>query len=561
MNQLDSEQRGSSSTKPLVTHVTPDHGWAWVISIACAVINGITFGLVRSYGVLFFQLRSTYQLSRESAIWPFCLCTSFTYLSGPVAGILLNRYTMRTIVFIGGFIAGVGISLCYFSTTILEITLLIGIVQGFGIGLSFMQTPVILAQYFQKYRATATAISYAGGTIGSFIFPPVLDYLLDQYGLNGAFLLIGGILLNSLPFALLLRPPTPNETKVNKLWKGVHKQLSTALGDQQKGNKLISNQQEMIALKTTQKSLNKSLLSRYTTVCQKTIHTTDDINDAPMKTIAATLINNCEDLEEDIYTINHLTAILSDPQNCVCVEKDIYFYNECIDTLVTEKGVQTDNQLTEWQKFWQNFVAVISNPLYLILTITHVAFQWCWMTHQMVIIDFAIDREMSSFKAVVLLSSFAIADLFGRLASGLIADRRLVRKRNIVSVCILLIGALIFMTPVAHNFAVLLSMTTFLGFVCGSIIVLFSVLTMEYVGLQHLPIALGISSLIVGLTTLTRPLIVGYFRDTYNSYDGLFHCVGTLALLAALLWLSEPFARLWVDRQSKYGTGFKISVI
>jgi hypothetical protein len=30
--------------------------------------------------------------------------------------------------------------------------------KGFGIGLSFMQTPVILAQYFQKFRATATGI-------------------------------------------------------------------------------------------------------------------------------------------------------------------------------------------------------------------------------------------------------------------------------------------------------------------------------------------------------------------------------------------------------------------
>ncbi len=82
---------------------------------------------------------------------------------------------MRSIVFFGSFIAAAGISLCYFATSILEITIYIGIIQGindfdesfnkwdfvfkgFGIGLSFMQTPVILAQYFQKFRATATGI-------------------------------------------------------------------------------------------------------------------------------------------------------------------------------------------------------------------------------------------------------------------------------------------------------------------------------------------------------------------------------------------------------------------
>jgi MCP family monocarboxylic acid transporter-like MFS transporter 12 len=104
-------------------------------------------------------------------------------------------------------------------------------------------------------------------------------------------------------------------------------------------------------------------------------------------------------------------------------------------------------------------------------------------------------------------------------------------------------------------------MTIALGFVSGAIIVLFSILTMEYVGLNRLPIALGTSAFIVGISTLGRPLVVGYFRDTFHSYDGLFHFVGVLALLAALLWLSEPFARLWVARRTKYGYGFKINVI
>ena len=183
------------------------------------------------------------------------------------------------------------------------------------------------------------------------------------------------------------------------------------------------------------------------------------------------------------------------------------------------------------------------------------------MTHQMIIIDFSIDRGMSSFQAVILLSSFAVSDLFGRLASGLMADKRLVRKRNIVSICILLIGVLIFMTPTAKSFRILLVMTIALGFVSGSIIVLFSILTIEYVGLRRLPIALGTSALVVGITSLFRPFLIGYFRDTYHSYDGLFHFVGILALLTALLWLTEPFARLWVTRRKKYGYGFKISVV
>jgi hypothetical protein len=37
---------------------------------------------------------------------------------------------MRSIVFFGSFIAAAGISLCFFATSILEITIYIGIIQG-----------------------------------------------------------------------------------------------------------------------------------------------------------------------------------------------------------------------------------------------------------------------------------------------------------------------------------------------------------------------------------------------------------------------------------------------
>jgi hypothetical protein len=79
MERSNSESKGNER---LIIHVTPDQGWAWIISISCAFINGITFGLLRSYGVLFFELLNNYNLSRETASWPFSLCTTFTHLSG-----------------------------------------------------------------------------------------------------------------------------------------------------------------------------------------------------------------------------------------------------------------------------------------------------------------------------------------------------------------------------------------------------------------------------------------------------------------------------------------------
>ena len=88
---------------------------------------------------------------------------------------------------------------------------------GFGYGLIGTQTPVIINQYFSKYRATASGIALAGGTIGSFLFPPLVKFILFEYSLHGCFLILGGFVLNTLPLAILLRPPIPSSVPVSEV--------------------------------------------------------------------------------------------------------------------------------------------------------------------------------------------------------------------------------------------------------------------------------------------------------------------------------------------------------
>lgn len=174
-----------------------------------------------------------------------------------------------------------------------------------------------------------------------------------------------------------------------------------------------------------------------------------------------------------------------------------------------------------------------------------------WMTYQMVIFDYGIDQDMSRGQSLSILLSFALSDLFGRMTSGYLADKNIIKKNHIVSICILLIGFFILITSMLVTFELHIMHTICLGFFCGAIIVLFNLLTMEYVGLDCLPIALGNSSLFVGTTSLFRPYVIGLFRDVIGSYQGLFQFVGLLSLGAALLWLLEPFAILSVKRKLK----------
>lgn len=71
----------------------------------------------------------------------------------------------------------------------------------------------MINQHFVKYRAMASGISNAGFTIGGFIFPPVIQLLTDKYGVRGALLLCGALMLNSVAGALLQRTPPQVQTQ------------------------------------------------------------------------------------------------------------------------------------------------------------------------------------------------------------------------------------------------------------------------------------------------------------------------------------------------------------
>ena len=75
-----------------------------------------------------------------------------------------------------------------------------------GMSMLGMPITVLLGFYFRRRRSLANSISKCGVGVGAVAFPPIVTYFLDQYGLRGSLLLMGGVCLNSIAAAFLLRP-------------------------------------------------------------------------------------------------------------------------------------------------------------------------------------------------------------------------------------------------------------------------------------------------------------------------------------------------------------------
>lgn len=72
---------------------------------------------------------------------------------------------------------------------------------------------VSVGMYFHKRRSMALGIAQAGGGIGIFIYPVLIETLLEEYAWRGSFYIQSGICLNLCVLGALLRPLPKQKTQ------------------------------------------------------------------------------------------------------------------------------------------------------------------------------------------------------------------------------------------------------------------------------------------------------------------------------------------------------------
>ena len=73
-------------------------------------------------------------------------------------------------------------------------------------GLAYLPAIIAVSFYFEKRRSLATGLAVCGSGIGTFMFAPLTDILLHEFGWKGTVLIETGILLNCIVCGLIFRP-------------------------------------------------------------------------------------------------------------------------------------------------------------------------------------------------------------------------------------------------------------------------------------------------------------------------------------------------------------------
>uniref|UniRef100_A0A1I8MLB9 Major facilitator superfamily (MFS) profile domain-containing protein n=1 Tax=Musca domestica TaxID=7370 RepID=A0A1I8MLB9_MUSDO len=193
--------RSSVSTDP------PDGGYGWFIVFGAFSVQFWVAGLVKSYGVLYVEIMETFPSSTATvASWIPAILSALCLALAPVSSALCQRFSCRTVVFVGGLFCALGMTLSYFATSLVHLLFTFGILTGIGGGLSTTPGIVIVSQYFDKHRALANGICVSGTATGSFILPVLIKHLAENFGFHGTILILGFCMFDVCLSALLYRP-------------------------------------------------------------------------------------------------------------------------------------------------------------------------------------------------------------------------------------------------------------------------------------------------------------------------------------------------------------------
>ena len=178
------------------------------ISLLVSTIGGVALW---SGVVVLPAVQEEFGSARGGASLPYAATMISVALGGVAMGRLADRFGVSLPVAIGAVALGSGYVLAALAPSLWVFVLVQGVFIGFlGGSTSFGPLVADISHWFRRRRGIAVAICASGNYIAGAIWPPVIRYMVDNYGWRHAYVVIGVVsLVAMLPLARALKQPPP----------------------------------------------------------------------------------------------------------------------------------------------------------------------------------------------------------------------------------------------------------------------------------------------------------------------------------------------------------------
>lgn len=201
------EEDGVSTTTITRKPKIPDGGWGWMVVFASLMICLISDGISFSFGLLYIEFLKEFRESKSKTAWIGSLFMAVPLILGPVGSALVDKFGCRKMTILGGVISGLGFIISSFANSIEMVFFTFGFLSGLGLCLCYVTAVVSIAYWFDKKRTLATGLGACGTGIGTFLYAPMTQYSIEEYGWRGTVLLLAGTFFNFCVCGALMRDP------------------------------------------------------------------------------------------------------------------------------------------------------------------------------------------------------------------------------------------------------------------------------------------------------------------------------------------------------------------
>ncbi len=204
------------------------YGW-WIVIIAfvCHALSGGFYST--GMAVYFLPVGRDLGLSRAALSLAFTLRTLESGIDGPLLGMLVDKLGPRSMVRIGGLVAGLGFVLLAFTRDFVSfVVVFVGVLalgMSAGVHHPFM---AIINQWFVRRRATAITLGLVGSELGGAVITPLIALVVYNLSWRHAAVLSGILFpLVLIPLTFFLRN-TPESMGLQRDGDPPRKPLSAA---------------------------------------------------------------------------------------------------------------------------------------------------------------------------------------------------------------------------------------------------------------------------------------------------------------------------------------------
>ena len=177
-----------------------------IVIVAGGVVLSTTFGIRAAFGLFLHPLSHDLGFGRGIFAFAIALQNLVWGLAQPFAGAIADRYGSGRVIAVGGVIYAIGVILMSQASDLTGLT--IGAGFFVGIGLSGAAFAVVLAAIGRtvpdRWRSLALGIGAATGSVGQFIWAPIGQGLLQEFGWSSALLIMGVAAFIAVPMAAFL---------------------------------------------------------------------------------------------------------------------------------------------------------------------------------------------------------------------------------------------------------------------------------------------------------------------------------------------------------------------